>query len=104
MTSFYKSSVEEFLAQSEDFIIARLETAYARQGFTNLFTDQTLTWERDIRLLRRSLRTCVENLESAGLWGLILEFSIPRKESRIDVVVLIREVVAILEAKTTLAA
>ena len=104
MTSFYKSSVEEFLAQSEDFIIARLETAYARQGFTNLFTDQTLTWERDIRLLRCSLEQCVDRSESARLWGLLLEFSIPRKESRIDFVLLIREVVVVLEAKTTLAA
>ncbi|MGD0736649.1 MAG: DNA/RNA helicase domain-containing protein [Terracidiphilus sp.] len=104
MTSFYKSSVEEFLAQTDDFIIARLETAYARQGYTNLFTDQTLTWERDIRLLRNSLELCVRRSETARLWGLILEFSIPRKESRIDIVLLIREVVVVLEAKTTLAA
>jgi len=104
MTSFYKSSVEEFLAQTDDYIIARLETAYARQGFTNLFTDQTLTWERDIRLLRCSLERSVENSNSARMWGLIFEFSIPRKESRIDVVLLIREVVVVLEAKTTLAA
>jgi hypothetical protein len=104
MTSFYKSSVEEFLAQSDDFIIARLGTAYARQGFTTLFTDQTMTWERDIRILRSSLEQCVEKSESAKLWGLILEFSIPRKESRIDIVLLIREVVVILEAKTSLAA
>lgn len=103
MTSFYKSSVEEFLAQTDDFIIARMGTAYARQGFTTLFTDQTLTWERDIRLLRNSLEQCVEKSESAELWGLLLEFSIPRKESRIDIVLLVGEVVVVLEAKTTLA-
>ena len=104
MTSFYKSNVEDFLAQTDEYLIARMETAYAHHGYTNLFTDQTLTWEHDIRLLRGSLGQCVERSESARLWGLILEFSIPRKESRVDIVLLIRDVVVIVEAKTTLAA
>jgi hypothetical protein len=103
MASFYKSSVEEFLAQSDLHIIARLGTAYARQGFTTLFSDQTLTWERDLHLLRESLKECVATSDSAKLWGLLVEFSIPRKESRIDIVLLIREVVVLIEAKTTLA-
>ncbi|MGD0893847.1 MAG: DNA/RNA helicase domain-containing protein [Terracidiphilus sp.] len=104
MTSFYKSSVEAFLARTDEYLIARLETAYARQGYTNLFTDQTLTWERDLRLLRDSLEQCFERSGSCKSWGLVLEFSIPRKESRIDIVLLIREVIVVLEAKTTLAA
>jgi hypothetical protein len=104
MTSFYKSSVEEFLAQSDSDLLARLGLAYARQGFTSLYSDQTLTWERDIRLLRESLRRCTASSDSAKNWGLLLEFSIPRKELRIDVVLLIREVVVLVEAKTTLAA
>jgi Uncharacterized conserved protein (DUF2075) len=104
MASFYKSSVEEFLAQSDLHVIASLGTAYARQGFTTLFSDQTLTWERDLRLLRESLKQCIANSDSAKLWGLLIEFSIPRKESRIDIVLLIREVVVLVEAKTTLAA
>ncbi len=104
MTSFYKSNVGEFLSQSDDRILACLGTAYARRGFTSLFSDQTLTWERDIRLLRESLSRCSEKSDSAKSWGLLLEFSIPRKESRIDIVLLVREVIVVLEAKTGLAA
>jgi hypothetical protein len=104
MTSFYKSSVEEFLAYTDDHIIARLETSYARQGYTTLFSEQTLTWERDVRLLRQSLVQCTLQSEPSKSWGLLLEFSIPRKEMRIDVVLLIRDVIVVLEAKTTLAA
>ncbi len=104
MTSFYKSSVAEFLADSEERVLVVLETAYARQGYTCLFSDQTLTWERDLRQLRKSLEQCSAVSESADLWGLLLEFSIPRKEMRIDVVLLIREAVVIVEAKTALAA
>jgi len=104
MTSFYKSTVEEFLAQSEESILARLGIGYARQGFTSLYSDQTLTWERDVKELRKSLERCVVESELAKIWGLLLEFSIPRKESRIDIVLLVREVIVVLEAKTTLAA
>ena len=103
MTSFYKSSVEEFLAQSDEHVLARLGTAYARQGYTSLFSDQTLTWERDIGLLRAALQQCAGESTSAKSWGLLLEFSIPRKELRIDIVLLIREVIVVLEAKTVLA-
>lgn len=104
MASFYKSNVEEFLAQSDEHVLAELGTAYARYGYTSLFSDQTLTWERDLRLLRGKLEQCTECSASAQGWGILLEFSIPRKELRIDVVLLIREVVVVLEAKTSLAA
>jgi len=40
--------------------------------------------------------------ELANSWGLLLEFSIPRKEMRIDIILLIRQVVVVIEAKTGL--
>ena len=104
MTSFYRSSVEEFLSQTDEHVIARLGIAYANRGFTSQYSDQTLTWERDIRSLRGCLEQCVIQSDSARAWGLLLEFSIPRKEMRIDTVLLIRETVAIIEAKTGAAA
>jgi hypothetical protein len=100
MASFYLATVEEFFAQAEEHILAHLATAYANRGYTSQYADQTLTWQRDIHALKETLKKCVVTSESARWWGLILEFSIPRKELRIDVVLLIREVVVILEAKT----
>ncbi len=104
MTCFYRASVEEFLAQNEEQVLARLEIAYANRGYTSQYSDQTLTWERDIRFLRRSLELCVISSNSAKFWGLLLEFSIPRKEMRIDAILLIRDVIIVLEAKTGQAA
>jgi hypothetical protein len=74
--------------------------AYANRGYTSQYSDQTLTWERDIRSLRDSLIECTARSATAGSWGLLLEFSIPRKELRIDAVLLIRSVIVVLEAKT----
>ncbi len=104
MPSFYRASVQEFLAQDEEQVLARLGIAYANRGYTSQYSDQTLTWERDIRLLRRSLEECVARSNSAKSWALLMEFSIPRKEMRIDVVLLIRDVIVVLEAKTGQAA
>jgi hypothetical protein len=100
MASFYRSSVEEFLAQSEEHVLARLALGYANRGYTSQYAEQTLVWERDISLLRRSFEQCVISSDSARSWGLLLEFSIPRKELRIDAVLLIRDVIVVLEAKT----
>src|SRR5258708_9422580 len=100
MSFFYRASVGEFLAKNEEQVLARLGIAYANRGYTSQYADQTLTWQRDISLLRRSLELCVIRSDSARAWGLLLEVSIPRNDMRIDIVLLIRDVVVVLEAKT----
>ena len=100
MTCFYKSSVQDFLALPEEYLRDRLQNAYARRGFNSQFTDQTLTWEQDIRTLKSSLNQCLERTEAARSWQLLLEFVIPRKEKRIDCVLLVGDILVIVEAKT----
>jgi hypothetical protein len=100
MASFYRSTVREYLSLTDTEVLARLSLAYANRGFTSQYTDQTLTWERDLQSLRRALEQCVDTVSYACQWGILLEFSIPRKELRIDVVLLIGEAIVILEAKS----
>jgi hypothetical protein len=100
MASFYRETVENFLARSAQYVLARLAIEYANRGYTAQYSDQTLTWERDIASLRRSLEQCVLRSDSARSWGLLLEFSIPRKEMRIDIILLVRDVIVVFEAKT----
>jgi hypothetical protein len=100
MACFYRETVAQFLAHSQEHVLARLAATYAARGYTSLFSDQMLTWERDMGSLRESLAECVAKSESAGAWGLLLEFNVPRKEQRIDVVLLVRDSIVILEGKT----
>lgn len=100
MASFFSSSVREFLGISDGEVLAALEIGYAKRGFTRHFTDQTLTWKRDLQLLRNALDECVRVSSSAADWSLLLEFSIPLKEARIDVVLLVRNRIFLLEAKS----
>ena len=100
MASFYRSTVGEFLSLTDEQVLSRLSIAYANRGFVRLFADQTLTWEHDLQLLRNTLEQCVQSNSAARNWALLLEFSIPRKEKRIDIVLLVNGEVVILEAKT----
>lgn len=100
MPSFYRSTVKEFLTLSVDELLSRLLVAYANRGYTSQFSDQTLTWARDIRSLRMCFEQCVHHSSSALNWGVLLEFTIPRKEKRIDVVLLVGEAIVILEVKS----
>ncbi len=100
MASFYRSNVAAILATSPSEILANLSVAYANRGYTSQYSDQTLTWERDIHSLRETLTECAQTISGAKNWGILLEFSIPRKEVRIDAVLLVGDQVVILEAKT----
>lgn len=100
MASFYCATVQEFLALEQEQLLARLAVGYAERGYTRQFTDQTLTWQRDIESLRSALQASVATSTSVNQCGLLLEFSIPRKELRIDVVLLVRDVIVVIEAKT----
>jgi hypothetical protein len=101
MASFYSSEVEQFLHESLEILLARLATSYAGDGYTSQYSEQTLTWQRDLERLQATLRSCVELLPEANRWGVALEFEVPRKGRRIDVVLLVRDVIVIVEAKTS---
>jgi hypothetical protein len=100
MASFYCGSVQEFLSEKSEQILARLAVGYANRGYTTQYADQTLTWQRDLQHLRESLEDCVARAASAKSWGLLLEFSIPRKELRADIILLVGSSAVVIEAKT----
>ena len=100
MPAFYRSTVRDLLSVSAEELLSRLTKAYATSGFTRQYTDQTLTWERDLESLRTTLGECARQLPWALDWGVLIEYTIPRKESRIDAVLLIGDRIVILEAKS----
>jgi hypothetical protein len=101
MASFFRESVQRFLSTYHSDLLARLESAYARH-YSKQFTSQIVTWEKDISLLQTSLAECAARSTSALKWQILLEFSIPRKERRIDVVLLVRDSIVVLETKSGL--
>ncbi len=100
MASFYCSTVAEFLRTSKAELLAQLTLRYSEAGFTAMTTDTPLAWWSDIEQLQTALSRVCERRQEAERWGLILEFTVPRKLSRIDVVILAAEKIVVLECKT----
>ena len=84
---YYKDSIEDFLNRNNDEIIGIVTSS--NHFDTN--RDQNKSWKDQIIILKQSLN---------GLQGSILfEFSVPRMGKRIDVLLIIKNVVFVLEFK-----
>ncbi len=84
---YYKNTISEFLRQSSDEINGVIHRNYSFQ----LQQDQSKSWIEQIEILKKILM---------GFEGLIIfEFSIPRMGNRVDVILIIKNVVFVLEFK-----
>ena len=90
--AYYSDTIANFLDTSEHEILGRLVTTAGTTG-ARIETAQTDAWLEEIRTLKAALRSHREN------GSIYFEYSIPRLGGRIDVLVLIRSVIFILEFK-----
>jgi hypothetical protein len=100
MASYFRSTVTHFLDTKDSEVLAKLTLGYANSGFAQMHTDQPLTWWSDLVDLRHTLHELTSTHQSSGDWQLLLEFSIPRKERRLDAVLLTGSEIIILECKS----
>lgn len=98
MPAFYRKSLTAFLTDDRDLIIGRLTSESARAGFFQQVHDQTSAWESQVEILRVVARRLVDEA-GAGAWQILLEYPIPRRGKRIDVVILAPGVLFVLEFK-----
>jgi hypothetical protein len=104
MSSYFRSTVEQFLRTPKSELLAALTLRYSEAGFRAMSADTPLTWWADLESLQQALQTVCEQREDAAQWGLLLEFTVPRKLNRLDAVLLAGEQIVLLECKTGLAA
>lgn len=104
MASYFRATVAEFLLTSPSEVFTALNLSYARDGFAEMKTDTSLTWWGDLDSLRAALASVVEVRPDAERWWLVLEFTVPRKLNRLDVVILAGEEIVVLECKSSEAA
>lgn len=90
----------EFLADDPSRILGVLASKSAQQGFTDLKQRQTRAWERQITTLRTVATELTATVPGSQQWGLLLEYPIPRRQKRIDTVLLAADVILYVEFKT----
>lgn len=74
--------------------------ANRRSGFAQLDGEQTDAWGEEVEVLQRELRKLCSSFSDARHWGLLLEFPIPRRQRRIDAVILAGKLIFVLEFKS----
>jgi hypothetical protein len=100
MPAYYRATLAEFLEDDPSRILGVLSAQSARQGFVDLKQSQTRAWERQITALRLAAKELAMSCENSAKWGVILEYPIPRRQKRIDAVLLAADVIFCLEFKT----
>lgn len=100
MPAYYRRIVEEFLQASSTEVLGELTDGNAKFGFAEVDREAIEAWKDEIICLKDQLATLCTSFSEACNWGLLLEFPIPRRQRRIDVVLLAGTLIFVLEFKS----
>ena len=87
---FYQSSIFDFLSSSVDIIFGQM----SRVDEMNTTATQKYAWEQEIGIMKETLLP----YKKEKAW-ILFEYTIPRLGKRVDVVVLLRERIFVIEFK-----
>jgi len=100
MSASYTASVPKFLDDNVDKIVGLLARAIADTGITIQYSRQIEVWKDQVNLLKDSLQNL--SAEKAGIldhWHIALEYELPRRQKRPDVIVLADDRILVIEFK-----
>ncbi|HEV2112762.1 MAG TPA: hypothetical protein VGR50_01360, partial [Terriglobales bacterium] len=91
--------MREFLQDSESSILGELTRGNSKANFCRLEKAQTDAWSTEIGTLKTCLSELSTGSPSVGNWGILLEYPIPRRQKRIDAVLLVGSIIVVIEFK-----
>ena len=96
--AFYASSVVDFLEHPPEFIVGCLTARAAESGLFQQVHAQTTSWLQEVQILQQVLKE--PGLPAnVNAWSILLEYPIPRRAKRIDVVLLLPGCLIVMEFK-----
>ena len=90
----HASTVGDFMRTPEDTLIGRLTSSVASTGVPSQRTTQIEAWKLEIRLLKEQLAS-----PQLDQWYIVLEYEIPRRSRRPDVILLNSTTIFVIEFK-----
>ena len=100
MPAYYRATLVEFLADDEARVLGVLAAESAKTGFADLKQKQTKAWQKQVTAMKFTCTSLVATLPDSARWSLLLEYPIPRRQKRIDAVLLSGEIIVCIEFKT----
>jgi hypothetical protein len=101
--AYLASSLKDFLLLSPGEIVGTLVQQNFDAAFRTLENDANESWNQEVVSLLRELGNLANVFPPSHDWGILLEFPVPRRMKRIDVVVLAEELIFVLEFKRSVA-
>src|SRR5579864_6137398 len=101
MPAYYSNTLKAFAEERIKEIIGCLTQASSRAGYGPLELAQIEAWNNEIAVLRAALLQVLCELPSSVHWGVLLEYPLIRLGKRIDVVLLARDVIFVIEFKSS---
>jgi hypothetical protein len=95
------TTVEAFLRDGNDAALGALTQHAARVRYGVTENEQIIAWMESLEWLRAALTELERALPTAATWTICLEYDIPRRSSRIDAVLIARDVLFVVEFKST---
>jgi schlafen family protein len=99
MPAYYRSELEEFLAESPSTILWKVVQANASARFP-LSPEAIEAWNVQLPFLREGISELLRARPEARRWSILLEYPIPIIGKRIDCVLLAHNVIVVIETKT----
>ncbi|MBI1325618.1 DUF2075 domain-containing protein [bacterium] len=95
----FDSTVAEFLNTNVDQIIGILVQSIEKSGIDTQLSIQFSVWNRQIEILKNALRELTLRNPDAKTYHIILEYRIPRRQKRPDVIILANDRIIVIEFK-----
>ena len=83
MAHGHASRIDSFIETDENTLVGRLVNGVASTGISSHRSTQIKAWQQEVRLLKEQLAAPQFNE-----WFIILEYEIPRRSRRPDVIIL----------------
>ena len=100
MRAYFRTTLAAIGGQTDSEILGKLVSASAADGFATLKSDAIEAWEKQLPPLRVMADSLAAAEPHSIEWTLLLEYTIPRRQKRLDAVLLAGDIVFAIEFKT----
>lgn len=99
MPAYYRTTVGQLLHVDHARVIGELTLGAERDGFHSLLTELIRSWRHELSALTGICSELAKAIPGSADWGLLLEYPIPRRQKRLDTVLLDDNLVFAVEFK-----
>jgi len=95
----YSSTIKDFLGCNPDMVVGALARQIAASGISRQHSKQIDVWSRQVEVIEKALKELARLDENVASWTLVLEYPIPRRQKRPDVIILTDSMIFVIEFK-----